>query len=106
MVFTHIPSSLLLIAMVFAPLAWVAIVCWLLRAFLAQMDVPTSQSYTMAVVGPRERTAMASATMVARSAGIALGPTVATALWTATSAVAHTPIRHAHPHYPDLHHGH
>jgi MFS family permease len=86
MVFTHIPSSLFLVAMVFAPAAWLAIVFWLLRAFFSQMDVPTSQSYTMAVVGPNERTAMASATMVSRSAGVAVGPTVATALWTATSA--------------------
>ena len=86
MVFTHIPSSLFLIAMMFAPTAWVAILFWLLRAFLSQMDVPTSQSYTMAVVDPAERTAMASATMVSRSAGVALGPTIAAALWTTTSA--------------------
>ena len=86
MVFTHIPSSLFLVAMVFAPWAWLAIVFWLLRAFFGQMDVPTSQSYTMAVVGSTERTAMASATMVGRSAGVAAGPTVATALWTTTSA--------------------
>lgn len=86
MVFTHIPSSLCLIGMVLAPTAGLAIFLWLLRAFFAQMDVPTSQSYTMAVVGPAERTAMASATTVSRSAGIAAGPTVATALWTTTSA--------------------
>ena len=86
MVFTHIPSSLFLVAMVFAPTAWIAVVFWLLRAFLSQMDVPTSQSYTMAVVDPAEGTAMASATMVSRSAGVALGPTIAAALWTATSA--------------------
>jgi MFS family permease len=86
MVFTHIPSSLLLVAMVFAPTAWVAILFWLLRAFLSQMDVPTSQSYTMSVVDPTERTAMASATMVSRSAGVALGPTIAATLWTAASA--------------------
>ena len=72
--------------MVFAPAAWLAILFWLLRAFFGQMDVPTSQSYTMAVVTPRERTAMASAIMVSRSAGAAAGPTVATALWAATSA--------------------
>jgi MFS family permease len=88
MVFTHIPSSVLLIAMVFAPDAWMAILCWLVRAFLSQMDVPTSQSYTMSVVDPTERTAMASATMVTRSAGVALGPTIAAALWTAASASA------------------
>jgi MFS family permease len=86
MVFTHIPSSLFLVAMVFAPVAWVAVTFWLLRAFLSQMDVPTSQSYTMAVVRPEERTAMVSATMVARSAGVALGPTITAALWTASSA--------------------
>ena len=86
MVFTHIPSSLFLVAMVFAPAAWVAITFWLLRAFLSQMDVPTSQSYTMAVVRPTEWTAMASVTMVSRSAAVAVGPTFAAALWTATSA--------------------
>jgi MFS family permease len=86
MVFTHIPSSLFLIAMVFAPTASLAILFWFLRAFFGQMDVPTSQSYTMAVVGPSERTAMASATMVSRSAGVAAGPAVAAALWSTTSA--------------------
>lgn len=86
MVFTHIPSSLFLIAMVFVPTASLAIVLWLLRAFFSQMDVPTSQSYTMAIVGPDERTAMASATSVGRSVGIAAGPTAAAALWTSTSA--------------------
>ena len=86
MVFTHIPSSLFLVAMVFAPTAWLAIAFWLLRAFFSQMDVPTSQSYTMAIVGEHERTAMASAVMVSRSAGVAAGPTVAAALWAATSA--------------------
>ena len=88
MVFTHIPSSLFLVAMVFAPAAWLAVLFWLLRAFFSQMDVPTSQSYTMAIVDPAERTAMASATMVSRSAGVAAGPAVATVLWTAVSATA------------------
>jgi hypothetical protein len=50
------------------------------------MDVPTSQSYIMAVVGPEERSAMASASMVGRSAGIAAGPSVSTALWSATTS--------------------
>jgi MFS family permease len=88
MVFTHIPSSLFLVATVFSPVAWMAVLFWLLRAFLSQMDVPTSQSYTMAIVDPAERTAMASATMVSRSAGVALGPVIAAALWTAASATA------------------
>jgi MFS family permease len=82
MVFTHIPSSLFLIAVPFVPEAWMAIALWLLRAFCVQMDVPTSQSYTMAVVAPEEQTAMASATTVSRSAGFAAGPSVGTALWT------------------------
>jgi MFS family permease len=82
-VFTHIPSSLFLIAVPFVPDAWMAIALWLLRAFFAQMDAPTSQSYTMAVVAPAEQTTMASATTVSRSAGLAAGPSVGTALWTA-----------------------
>jgi MFS family permease len=86
MVFTHIPSSLFLIAMVFAPAAWIAIAFWLLRAFFSQMDVPTSQSYTMAIVDAHERTAMASAVMVSRSVGVAAGPSVAAVLWTTTAA--------------------
>ena len=81
-VFTHIPSSVLLIAVPFVPEAWMAMALWLVRAFFAQMDVPTSQSYTMAVVAPAEQTAMASAATVTRSAGLAAGPSVGTALWT------------------------
>ncbi len=82
-VFTHIPSSLFLIAVPFVPEAWMAIALWLLRAFFVQMDAPTSQSYTMAVVAPAEQIAMASATTVTRSAGLAAGPSVGTVLWTA-----------------------
>jgi MFS family permease len=88
MVFTHIPSSLLLIAIPFLHDAWLAILCWLVRAFFVQMDAPTSQSYTMAIVGPEERSAMAAATSVSRSAGIAAGPAAAAALWGAASASA------------------
>jgi len=88
MVFTHIPSSLLLIAIPFLPEAWLAILFWLVRAFFVQMDAPTSQSYTMAVVGPEERSGMAAATSVSRSAGVAAGPAMATALWGAASASA------------------
>jgi MFS family permease len=88
MVFTHIPSSLLLIAIPFLPDAWLAVLFWLMRAFFVQMDAPTSQSYTMAVVGPEERSAMAVATSVSRSAGIAAGPAAATALWGVASASA------------------
>src|SRR5882724_1225550 len=81
-VFTHIPSSLFLIAVPFVPDAWMAVALWLLRAFFVQMDAPTSQSYTMAVVAPAEQTAMASAATVTRRAGLAAGPSGGTALWT------------------------
>ena len=74
MVFTHIPSSLFFIAAIFAPTAWAAVVFWQVKAFLSQMDVPTKESYTMSVVGPEERVAMASINMVSRSAFGALGP--------------------------------
>jgi MFS family permease len=86
MVFTHIPSSFFLIAAAFAPTAWVAILFWQLRSFLGQMDTPARDSYTMAIVGPEERVAMASIHMVGRSAAGAVGPSVTTALWSVSSA--------------------
>ena len=86
MVFTHIPSSLFLIAATFAPTAWIAVLFWQLRSFLGQMDVPTRQSYTMSVVQPNERVAMASIHVVGRSVSGTIGPSVATALWQALSA--------------------
>ncbi len=85
-VFSHIPSSILLIAVPFLPFAWMAVLFWLVRACFTMMDVPTRQSYIMAVVSPRERMAMASATTLGRSASIAASPPIATALWTAASA--------------------
>ena len=74
MVFTHIPSSLFFLGAIFAPTAWIAVVFWQFKSFLSQMDIPTKESYTMSVVGPEERVAMASITMVSRSAVGALGP--------------------------------
>ena len=56
MVFTHIPSSLLLVTVAFAPSFPVAAVLFLLREGLVEMDVPTRQSYVLAVVEPEERT--------------------------------------------------
>ena len=88
MVFTHIPSSLFLLAATFAPTAWLAVLFWQLRAFLAQMDNPTRDSYTMAVVGPEERVAMASIHMVGRSAAGSIGPSVTAAMWNLLSASA------------------
>ncbi len=56
MVFTHLPSSLFLIAVPFAPSVKIAVVLFLLRESVVEMDVPTRQSYVAAVVRPRERT--------------------------------------------------
>lgn len=88
MVFSHIPSSVFLIAAAFAPVAWMAVLFWQLRSFLGQMDVPTRDSYTMAIVHPEERVAMASIHIVGRSIAGTAGPSVATALWNAISASA------------------
>ncbi len=83
MVFTHIPSSLCLIAAMFAPgIEW-ALGLLLLRSALSQMDVPTRTSYVMAVVTPPERTAAASFTAVPRSLAAAAGPAIAGAVFAA-----------------------
>ncbi|MEP6678256.1 MAG: MFS transporter [Betaproteobacteria bacterium] len=74
MVFTHIPSSLCLIAIPFMPaLSWV-IALLFLRSALSQMDVPTRSSYVMAIVPPAERPAAASITSVPRSLASAVSP--------------------------------
>jgi MFS family permease len=83
MVFTHIPSSLCLIAAVLAPTVEVALGLLLLRSALSQMDVPTRTSYVMAVVTPQERTAAASFTAVPRSLAAAAGPAMAGAIFAA-----------------------
>ena len=80
MVFTHIPSSLFLIAAAFSPNLTMALGFLLLRSALSQMDVPTRTSYVMAVVTPAERPAAASVTAVPRSLASALSPTLAGAL--------------------------
>jgi MFS family permease len=77
MVFTHLPSSLCLIATPFCPdLSW-AIALLLVRSALSQMDVPTRSSYVMAIVTPAERGAAASATSVPRSLAAAASPALA-----------------------------
>ncbi len=77
MVFTHIPSSIFLMLMPLMPNLPLAITLLLLRFSISQMDVPTRQSYTMAVVAPDERSAAAGVTAIARSVGAALSPTLA-----------------------------
>ena len=75
MVFTHIPSSIFLMLMPLMPNLPLAITLLLLRFSISQMDVPTRQSYTMAVVAPDERSAASGVTAIARSVGAALSPT-------------------------------
>ena len=77
MVFTHIPSSLLLATVPFAPSFGVAAVLFLLREGLVEMDVPTRQSYVMAVVRPEERTVASGATHLVRMAAWAVAPAFA-----------------------------
>ncbi len=76
MVFTHIPSNLLLILVPLMPTLPLAIAVLLARFSISQMDVPTRQSYTMAVVAPDERSAAAGVTAIARSVGAAISPTL------------------------------
>lgn len=77
MVFTHLPSSLLLVAVAWAPSLGVAALLFLLREALVEMDVPTRQSYVMAVVEPAERTAASAVTHLVRLAAWATGPLLA-----------------------------
>ncbi|BAU47776.1 ABC transporter permease [Sulfurifustis variabilis] len=74
MVYTHIPSSLLLMTVPFAPGFAVAAALFLLREALVEMDVPTRQSYVMAMVRPEERTFASGVTHLVRMAGWAVAP--------------------------------
>jgi MFS family permease len=76
MVFTHIPSNILLILVPLMPTLPLAIAALLLRFSISQMDVPTRQSYTMAVVSPDERSAAMGVTSIARSVGATLSPAI------------------------------
>ncbi|MDE2118305.1 MAG: MFS transporter [Betaproteobacteria bacterium] len=77
MVFTHVPSNILLILVPLMPTLPLAITVLLLRFSISQMDVPTRQSYTMAVVTPDERSAASGVTSIARSVGAAVSPSLA-----------------------------
>jgi MFS family permease len=77
MVFTHIPSSLCLIAAAFSSSLTAALALLLARSALSRMDVPTRSSYVMAVVTPAERTAAASVTAVPRSLASSVSPAIA-----------------------------
>jgi MFS family permease len=82
MVFTHIPSNILLVLAAFSPYLPLTLALLLLRAALSQMDVPARTSYVMAVVTPPERTAAASITAVPRSLAASLSPAIAGVLLT------------------------
>jgi MFS family permease len=77
MVFTHLPSNVLLILVPLMPNLALADTVLLVRFCISQMDVPTRQSYTMSVVRPDERSAASGITTVARSVGAAISPTLA-----------------------------
>ncbi|BDU70191.1 MFS transporter [Geothrix oryzae] len=91
MVFTHVPSNVLLILVPLMPNLPLAIAVLLLRFSISQMDVPTRQAYTMAVVAPDERSAAAGVTGIARTTGAAISPVLATPLL-AIPALAGTPF--------------
>jgi MFS family permease len=76
MVFTHLPSNILLCLVPFMPNLPLAITMLLLRFSISQMDIPTRQSYTMAIVAPDERSAAAGVTTIARSVGASLSPVI------------------------------
>ena len=77
MVFTHIPSNILLILVAFAPTLPFAIALYLARMALSQMDVPTRQSYIVAVVEEDERTAAAGITNISRNIAQSVSPSLA-----------------------------
>jgi MFS family permease len=74
MVFTHIPSNMLLMLVPLMPTLSLAVVVLLIRFSISQMDVPTRQSYVMAVVDPAERSAAAGVTGIARTVGATGSP--------------------------------
>ena len=76
MVFTHVPSNILLMMVPLMPTLPLAIGVLLARFSISQMDVPTRQSYTMAVVDPDERSAASGVTSIARSVGAAISPSL------------------------------
>ena len=88
MVFTHLPSNLLLAAVPLMPTLGLAVAALLLRSALSQMDVPARQAYIAAMVSPQERLAAAAQTNAARYATRPLGPLVAGTLLQRASVAA------------------
>ena len=88
MVFTHLPSNVLLILVPLMPTLPLAVLVLLLRFSISQMDVPARQSYTMAVVPAEERSAAGGVTGVARTTGAALSPLFAGFLFARPSLIS------------------
>jgi predicted MFS family arabinose efflux permease len=117
MVFTHLPSNLLLAAIPFAPALPIAVTLLLARSALSQMDVPARQAYIVTMVDPGERTAAAAHTNIARYAARPVAPLTAVALTQLTwiglpflvagglriayDLTLYTLFRHASPTAPD-----
>jgi MFS family permease len=91
MVFTHVPSNILLILVPLMPSLPLAVAMLLLRFSISQMDVPTRQSYTMAIVSPDERSAASGVTSIARSVGAAVSPSL-TGIFLASSSLMSLPF--------------
>jgi sugar phosphate permease len=90
MVVSHLVSNFVLIAIAFAPVAWMAIALLYLRQLLSQMDVPTRQAYVMAVVSDHEREAAASVTNLTRTLAQAVTPALTG--WIMQSIALSTPF--------------
>jgi MFS family permease len=88
MVFTHIPSNILIILVAFAPTLPLAIALYLARMALSQMDVPTRQSYIVAVVEEDERTAAVGMTNISRNIAQAVSPSLAGYILQSLSALS------------------
>jgi MFS family permease len=80
MVFTHIPSNILLILVAIAPTFYIALALYLARMSLSQMDVPTRQAYIIAVVEENERTAAAGITNTSRNVAQSISPSITGAI--------------------------
>ncbi len=91
MVFTHVPSNVLLMLVPLMPNLPLAVALLLLRFSISQMDVPTRQSYIMAIISPDERSAAAGITGIARTTGASLSPVVSGPLL-ATPALLNMPF--------------
>lgn len=88
MVFTHLPSNVLLLLVPLMPNLPLAVAVLLLRFSLSQMDVPTRQSYVLSVVDPDERSAAAGVTGMARTTGAAISPSISSVLMANSALIA------------------